>query len=122
MFATEFALGQSLYNGNDDDGKRGLHGAVGAGIVGLFGVNTVTGVWNLLEARQDPAGKSLRTTHGVLMLAANAGFVAAAATAPHHEHGGGPNFGNDRSTHRNIAIASIGVGTAGYLIMLLRHH
>jgi hypothetical protein len=120
LFATEFYLGQSLFNGNDSDSKKGLHGAVGAGIVGLFGVNSVTGVWNLWESRHDSSGKSLRTTHGILMLAANAGFVAAAMMTPDDDDRGG--FGSDRSTHRNIAIASIGVGTVGYLIMLFRHH
>src|ERR1019366_1367116 len=47
LFATEFALGQSLYNTPANLGsKRVAHGIVGAGIVGLFAVNTVTGAWN----------------------------------------------------------------------------
>ena len=38
----------------DDSAKRGVHAAIGAGIVGLFGVNTVTGAWNLFgEGRKD---------------------------------------------------------------------
>src|SRR5262245_60693951 len=37
LFATQLALGQSLYNNPNEGGaKKGLHGAVGAGIVGLF--------------------------------------------------------------------------------------
>src|SRR5579862_4820701 len=47
LFGIETALGQSLYNNSTADSRRGLHAAVGAGIVGLFGVNTVTGAWNL---------------------------------------------------------------------------
>src|SRR5262249_17979188 len=48
LFAGELALGQSLFNSPDNSsGKRGLHAAVGAGIIGLFGLNTVTGSWNL---------------------------------------------------------------------------
>src|SRR5882724_8922795 len=41
LFAAELALGQSLNGSND--GKKGAHALVGAGIVGLCGVNTVTG-------------------------------------------------------------------------------
>ena len=33
---------------------RGVHGAVGAGLIGFFGVQSVTGMWNLLEARSAP--------------------------------------------------------------------
>jgi hypothetical protein len=45
LFATEFALGQSMFNNTpaDNSSKRTVHAVVGAGIVGLFGVNTVTG-------------------------------------------------------------------------------
>jgi hypothetical protein len=52
--------------------------------------------------------------HGFLMIAANAGFVATAASAP-SEHNRNT-FERDRNTHRNIAIASIGIGTTGYLL------
>jgi hypothetical protein len=122
LFATELALGQSLYNGNDSGGKRAVHGAVGAGIVGLFAANTVTGVWNLWESRHDSDGKSRKMLHSILMLASDAGFVAATATAPHHERRGIVTFQDDRATHRDIAVASISVATVGYLIMLLHHH
>ena len=124
LFATELALGQSLYNGTTTDSKRGLHAAVGAGIVGLFGVNTVTGVWNMFgtEGRQDRGGRTLRLVHGLLMLAADAGFVATEATAPgEHEGRFGQSFQNNRSLHRSLAVASISIGTASYLLMLLGH-
>ena len=46
----------------------------GAGIIGLFGVNTVTGAWNLFgEGRKDPHGRTLRLVHGLLMMAATSG-------------------------------------------------
>ena len=50
LFATEFALGQSLYDNPERGSKRTAHGIIGAGIVGLFAANTVTGVWNLWES------------------------------------------------------------------------
>jgi hypothetical protein len=119
LFATELALGQSLYNNPDTGAKRTAHGVVGAGIVGLFGLNTVTGVWNLWEGRHDTEGRKMRIFHSVLMLAADGGFLATEATAPHIRHGIITNP-SDQSLHRDIAVASISVGTAGYLLMLLK--
>jgi hypothetical protein len=124
LFATELWLGQSLYNSSGNvDSKRGVHAAVGAGIVGLFGVNTVTGLWNLFgEDRKDPNSRKLRLTHGLLMLAADAGMAATWAYGPNsnslHQ---AATFDSRKATHRDLAIASISVGTAGYLIMLLGH-
>jgi hypothetical protein len=124
LFAAEVALGQSLYNGSgESDSKRGAHAAIGAGIVGLFGVNTVTGAWNLFgEGRRDPEGRTLRLVHGLLMMAADVGFMATWAAAPGHEGDRGGSFQSDKSTHRNLAIASISTGTAGYLLMLFGNH
>jgi hypothetical protein len=121
LFATEFALGQSLYNDPANDSRKGAHAALGAGLVGLFGVNSVTGVWNLWEGRHDPDGRRVRIVHSVLMLAATGGFVAASGTAPSTKRGIAA-FEADRGLHRNIAVASIGVGTAGYLLMLFKGH
>ena len=124
LFATELALGESLYSNPDGGAKKGIHGAVGAGIIGLFGVNGVTGIWNLWESRHDENGRKLRIAHSVLMLAATGGFVATWATAPSTDdtgtHQGLARFDNNRVLHRNLAISSIGVGTAGYLIMLFK--
>lgn len=119
LFATEVALGQSLYTSTGTTGgKRGAHAAVGAGITALFGVETVTGLWNMFgkEGRMDKEGRKLRLVHGLLMLAADVGFVATTASAPGHDNADG------KATHRNLAIASISVGTAGYLLMLLGNH
>jgi hypothetical protein len=120
LMATEFVLGEKLYNdpNSDNSGSRGVHGAVGAGLIGVFGVQSVTGVWNLVESNQAP-GRTKRLVHGLMMLAAEGGFVAAAATAPGHGRTGFATFDADKATHRDIAIVSLGVGTAGYLLMLL---
>jgi hypothetical protein len=117
LFAAELALGQSLDGSND--GKKSAHAVVGAGIVGLFGVNTITGAWNLFgEGRQDTQGRTLRLVHGLLMMAADVGFLATTASAPSTGARSALTFETSRVTHRNIAIASVGVGTAGYLMML----
>ncbi|HEX3703058.1 MAG TPA: hypothetical protein VHU82_07005 [Vicinamibacterales bacterium] len=125
LFAAEVALGQSLYDTPANAGsKRAAHAIVGSGIVGLFGVNTVTGAWNLFgEGRQDPEGRTLRLVHGLLMMAADVGFLATTASGPNSgSRRGALTFETDKVTHRNIAIASISVGTAGYLLMLFGNH
>ena len=127
LFATEVALGQSLYNdpSSSESSKKGAHIAVGTGIISLFGVNAVTGVWNMVEDRHNPQGRKLRLVHGLLMLTANAGFVATAATGPHREGGHrstAPLSESDKALHRDLAFGSIAVGTVGYTIMLFGHH
>ena len=119
LMATEYALGESLYNDPNvlTSKQKGVHGAVGAALIGVFGVQSVTGVWNLVESKQAP-GHTKRMVHGLLMLAAEGGFVASALTAPSTSRSGLPNYDANKATHRNIAIVSMGVGTAGYLLML----
>jgi len=120
LFVTEGFLGQSLYN-DPTSGKKTAHLAVATGIGTLFGINTVTGVWNLVEARKDPNHSGRRWVHGLLMLGADAGFLATAATGP----GGDEQFAVDegsRSTHRALAFTSISMATTGYLIMLFGGH
>ncbi len=114
LFGTEAVLGQSLYS-NPTSGKKDAHLAVAGGTGALFAVNTVTGVWNLVEARKDPDHRGRRLAHGLLMMASDGGFLATAALGPGDE-------GGSRSTHRAVAFTSIGLATTGYLIMLLGGH
>lgn len=114
LFVAQFAVGQKLYDGNASDSTRSAHTALAVSTGALFGVNSVTGVWNLYEGRKDPNKSTKRKVHGILMLVADAGFVATGALAPNDDDGGG-----DRSTHRTVALASMGVATVAYLIMLL---
>jgi len=120
LLGAEFWLGQKLYDDPNSltSNLRGVHGAVGAGLIGFFAVQSVTGMWNLLEARSAP-GHTKRLVHGLIMLASEGGLVAAAATAPGHSRTDLINFDANRSLHRNIAVVSIGVGAGGYLFMLL---
>jgi hypothetical protein len=126
LFVAEGVVGEKLYNARvnfeDTSTLKNTHLALAAGIGGLFGVNTVTGVWNMVESRHDPNHRTIKWVHGILMLGADAGFLATAATGP----GGHERFfanGNDgASTHRAIAFTSISMATAGYLIMLFGGH
>jgi len=117
LFAAEYALGQSLPSEPGRSGSmRGLHAAVGTGLVGLFFLNTATGGWNLWQSRHETNHRTTRFIHGALMIASNAGFVATAASAPSHHNPA--SFDHDRTVHRNLAIASVSVGTAGYLLAI----
>ena len=117
LFAAEYALGQSLPSEPGRSGSmRGLHAAVGTGLVGLFFLNTATGGWNLWQSRHETNHRTTRFIHGALMIASTAGFVATAASAPSHHNPS--SFDHDRTVHRNLAIASVSVGTAGYLLAI----
>jgi len=122
VFAAELLVGQRLYNDQQkgvrsSSGLRGAHGALAAGLGVLFGVNTITGAWNLVEGWPDSKGRARRTIHSVAMLLADAGFLVTAATAPHEferfEGGSSP------QTHRTWAISSSALATAATLMMWL---
>jgi hypothetical protein len=118
LFATELALGQSLYNNypaSRHTGQTTAHVVIGTSIIGLYGVQAVTGVMNLMESSKDPNQRKLRLTHSILMLASGAGFAITPLTAP---GGGFRSAPGDPQLHRAMAITSIGIGTAGYLLML----
>jgi hypothetical protein len=125
LFAAQFAVGQKLYDQreNASDGLRSAHGALAAGTGALFVVNSATGVWNLSEGRKDPSHRKRRIVHGILMMVADAGFVATGLVAPEDAEEearlpGGIDEGR-RSAHRSVALGSMGVATVAYLMMLL---
>jgi hypothetical protein len=126
LFVANYVVGQDLYNHPGDESKKGLHAGLAATTGVLFGVNTVTGAWNLWEGRKDPSHRKLRMTHGFLMMAADVGFLATAMLAPSSEGDEiGPIYQDNasgRSTHRAVALTSMGIATVGYLIMLFGAH
>jgi len=117
-FVTEYVLGQSLYNHPPgSSGTRTAHSVVAVGLMGLFGLNTVTGAWNLWDSRRDAPGRTRRYIHAALMLASDAGFVATAAVAP-----GRRQVILDPSRkrlHRTLALSSMGLALGGYGMMLI---
>jgi hypothetical protein len=120
LFVAEYFLGQSLYNDPDQRGAtRSAHVAVAAGIGVLFGVNTITGGWNLWESRKDPAGRARRYIHSGLMLLSDAGFVWAGTIAPGEHARPGTSLDDQRRKHRTVALSSFGVSLASYLMMLV---
>jgi hypothetical protein len=125
LFVAEYFIGRSLYNNPTTSSRslRSAHTTVAEGLGALFAINTVTGVWNMWDSRQDPAGRVRRYLHGGLMLLADAGFVATAAMTPHRRDFRGTTTGTPNpaaaNLHRGLAISSMGVALGSYVMMLL---
>jgi len=123
VFGAMYWVGQDLYDHpGASELKKALHSGLAAATGVLFGANTLTGAWNLWEGRKDPAHRTKRMAHGLLMMVADAGFVATGLLAPDDEHesrGVGGALANDRRTHRTVALTSMGVATVSYLLMLV---
>jgi hypothetical protein len=123
LFVAEAYLGQHMFNNPSSitPGMQTAHRAMGWGVAGLFGVNTVTGLWNMAEGRKDPNGLGRRMVHATLMLVADAGFAATAFTRPNSTTPDGLAIYTDKKNqHLALAYASVSVATVGYLIMLFR--
>lgn len=117
LFAVSYYTGdQLLEKGRSSVSStvRTLHPLAAGGAAAVFGVNTVTGLWNLWDARKDPNGRARRIIHSMLFLAADAGFAYAGSLG---DEAGERVSARDR--HRTIALGSMGVSTAGWLIMLI---
>ncbi|HEX9108860.1 MAG TPA: hypothetical protein VF832_16555 [Longimicrobiales bacterium] len=90
-----------------------LHAPLATTSAVVFGANTVTGLWNLWDARKDPHGRTSRTVHGLLMLVSDAGFLAAGSMGHRAVQDA-----STRSLHRTIALSSMGAALVSYAIML----
>ncbi len=117
LFGAEWYLGQRLINTSTSTPPswvKPTHRAVAYGIYTIFGVNTVTGLWNAWEARNDTDGRARRWIHVATMLASDAGFVATAATVNQAKL-----TLSGAQRHRDIAIASISLSAASTVFMWL---
>lgn len=117
LFAVQYAAGQQLLDKGKDGASswaRNLHAPLAGALGVLFGVNTITGSWNLWDARKDPVGRKWRTAHAVLMLVADAGFALTPAFADDGSDGNGSSL----QTHRNVALVSMGIASASWIMML----
>ena len=120
LFVAEYSLGQNLINdAAPPSWLKPAHVGVASGIGILFSVNTVTGLWNLWEARQDLDGRTRRTVHSIMMLVSDAGFLAAAALTPEREHGftDFTDYQHRVNLHRGVAIGSFALSTVGGAMM-----
>jgi hypothetical protein len=119
LFGAEAVVGEKLFKNPNSQGLKTAHAWLNVGILGVFGVDTVTGIWNLKEGWQDPHGRVRRLIHGLLMLTADVGFVATDKLAPNRRAVAAGNT-SGAVTHRDVAVASISAATVGYLIMIFR--
>ena len=117
LFVFQAAAGNELYNKGDGAAAWAKNGhRVGAtGLATVFGVNTVTGLWNLWDSRSVPQGRTRRTIHTLLMLASDAGFAYAGIKLSEDAE----QSAAARRKHRNTAFASMGVAITGAGMMLL---
>jgi hypothetical protein len=117
VFGTEYWLGQKLMSPDETpaDWVKTTHVIVAGGLAGLFAINTVTGVWNLYESRSSTDDRLLVWTHSALMLASDAGFMITASLA-----GDAHDSFRSRDRHRQGALVSMGIASAGTLIMWLK--
>jgi hypothetical protein len=112
LFAAQVYVGSRLYSGNGGDWAEDAHPMIAAGIGALFASNTITGAMNLWEGRKDPQDRRRKVTHAILMMTADAGFLATAILGSEAE-----DTGQGRATHRAVAISSMAVATTGWLLM-----
>lgn len=112
LFGVQYALGNQLMDGGDHSSSKDAHVLVGTAIGALFTVNTATGLWNLWDSRHDPAGRTRRTIHSLLMIGADAGFVWTGAIA-----GDAKRSDANARRHRNVALGSMGLSTVGAAMM-----
>ena len=117
LFAASYVSGDQLLSKNDaaPQWAKSVHPIAATGAAVLFGANAFTGGWNLWEGRKDPSGRTRRIIHSVLFTAASGGFAyAGTRLADEAEESAAK-----RRDHRNLALASMGVSTASWLIMLI---
>ncbi|HEY0780553.1 MAG TPA: hypothetical protein VGD56_21530 [Gemmatirosa sp.] len=115
LFAGEYWLGERLLSPNPQPGwVKGAHVGTAFGLAGLFTINTVTGLWNLYDSRHDTDDRTRKYLHTALLLASDAGFAYTGSIA-----GQAHNSSVGRTRHRNAALVSMGLSTAGTAMMWL---
>ena len=113
LFIAQYVAGSQLESGGEDNWAEDVHPMLAGGVAALFASNTVTGVWNLWDGRQDPTDRTRRFLHAGLMLLADAGFVATGILADAAE-----DDGSGAGAHKTVAIASMTLATLSWAIML----
>ena len=123
LFVIQSVAGNQLYQADRSGTVRPgwaetTHSAGAAGLGALFTVNTVTGVWNLWDSRQNDVGRTKRWIHSALLLGSDAGFtwsgIKLASDAKNSPSG--------RDQHRRVSYISMGAALAGYAVMLIGGH
>lgn len=116
LFAVSYVSGDQLLSKGTDAPAwaETIHPYAAGGTALLFGANAVTGTWNLWEGRKDPNGRARRIAHSVLFLAASGGFAYAGSIGDDAKEDG-----DLRRRHRTVALGSMSLSTASWLLMLV---
>ncbi len=123
LFLLQSVAGNQLFQADKSGAQRPgwaetVHSGGALGLGALFSVNTVTGLWNLWDSRNNEEGRGKRLLHAGLMLASDAGFAYTGlvlAEDARHE-------AESREDHRSYAYYSMGAALAGYAVMLVGDH
>ena len=117
LFAGSFLTGDQIIRKADaaPEWARDWHAPLATATAVVFTANTITGVWNLLESRKDPVGRTKRIVHGILFMVASAGFTYAGTTLAEQAE----EDGSKGNLHRTVALSSMGVSVASWALMLL---
>jgi hypothetical protein len=120
LFAASYVAGDQLMKASEHGTTaptwaRPMHQVAANGSAVLFGLNGITGALNLWEGRNDPTGRTRRLVHSLLFTAASGGFVYAGTQLAD----GAEQSRQMRQQHRTVALTSIGVSTASWLLMLI---
>jgi len=117
VFGAQYLAGKQLYDKSRDapTWAKTTHRVGATMLAGMFTVNTVTGLWNLLDSREVPQGRALRYAHALMMLTADAGFTYAGAKLSNEAE----TSADKRKLHRTIALSSMGITLASAGMMKL---
>ena len=120
LYALQYIAGRELWAKSRDAPTWAKTGhRVGATLlVGVFGANTVTGLWNLWDDRHQADGRVLRTVHALTMLTADAAFSYAGGTLATQAQ----NSIAKRREHVAITISAMGLTTLSALMMTFFNH
>jgi hypothetical protein len=115
LFAFQYAAGSQKWEKGDaaPEWAKSGHRAGAAAIAGVFTVNTITGVWNLVESRHVEDGRARRYVHAASMLIADAGFTWAGAVLSEQAQ----RSTKKKRLHRTVALTSIGISVTSSTLM-----
>jgi hypothetical protein len=118
VFTAQYVAGTKLYDAEKNNTRapgwaKPVHGAGAAAIAGIFGLNTVTGVWNLWDSRHTPEHRWLRLSHAAVMLGADAAFAYTGIKLASEAE----NSQVKRDEHRRVALYAIGASTVSGIVM-----
>lgn len=118
VFTAQYVAGSQLYDAEQTltaapGWARPVHKVGAATVAGIFGVNTVTGLWNLWDSRHVEEKRWLRYSHALAMLGADVAFAYTGIKLSQEAE----NSAEKRREHRNTAIYAMGLSVGSGLVM-----